>query len=121
MGWRTIVVGIDGSDASRCALKRAAELAIAADARLVVASAAPVIDETTLQLGEYVDHVGVEAETDLELGEAAASVVAAAEKYEADLIVVGTGEPDLFGRHVPRSVSQSVARRAHCDVLITRS
>ena len=142
MSWRTIVVAVDDSDASRRALRRAAEIAIATHAKLVVTSAAPVLKgivgsrgigphdpvdppeahEATLELAEeYLEQVGVEAETDLEFGEAAASVVAAADKYEADLIVVGTREPGFFGRHLHGRVSQSVARKARCDVLITHS
>ena len=41
-----------------------------------------------------------------------------ADQHHADLIVVGTGEPGLLERLLGGSVSQGVARRAHCDVLI---
>ena len=41
-----------------------------------------------------------------------------AEERDADLVVVGTREPSVLERLLGRSVSQSVSRQAHCDVLI---
>ena len=41
-----------------------------------------------------------------------------AERRGADLIVVGTRQPGLLERLLEGSVSQGVARRAGCDVLI---
>ena len=51
-------------------------------------------------------------------GDAADEIVVAADEHKADLIVVGTREPGALGRILAGSVSQSVARKAHCDVLI---
>jgi len=47
-------------------------------------------------------------------------IIAAAEKRQADMIVVGTSEPGLISRLLGLSVSENVQRRAHCDVLIVR-
>jgi nucleotide-binding universal stress UspA family protein len=57
---------------------------------------------------EFVDVVGQPAHELIEL----------AEQHDADLIVVGTGEPGFLERLLGGSVSQDVARRARCDVLI---
>jgi nucleotide-binding universal stress UspA family protein len=48
----------------------------------------------------------------------AETIVQLAEEREADLIVVGTREPNVLERLLGQSVSPSVSRRAHCDVLI---
>jgi nucleotide-binding universal stress UspA family protein len=64
------------------------------------------------------DEQGVSAEYDVGLGDPADVILAAAEKRHADLIVVGTSEPGLVPRLLGLSVSESVQRRAHSDVLI---
>jgi nucleotide-binding universal stress UspA family protein len=52
------------------------------------------------------------------VGQPSAEIVDVAERRGADLIVVGTREPGFLERLLEGSVSQGVARRAHCDVLI---
>jgi nucleotide-binding universal stress UspA family protein len=51
-------------------------------------------------------------------GEPGQELVDAAEQRHADLIVVGTRDPGFLERLLGGSVSQDVARRARCDVLI---
>jgi nucleotide-binding universal stress UspA family protein len=51
-------------------------------------------------------------------GEPAQELVEAAEQRQAGLIIVGTREPGFLERLLGGSVSQDVARRARCDVLI---
>jgi nucleotide-binding universal stress UspA family protein len=51
-------------------------------------------------------------------GEPVHELVAAAEDRHADLIVVGTREAGFLERLLGGSVSEGVARRASCDVLI---
>jgi nucleotide-binding universal stress UspA family protein len=46
------------------------------------------------------------------------TLVDLAEQEDADLIVVGTREPGIVERLLGQSVSQSVSRQAHRDVLI---
>jgi nucleotide-binding universal stress UspA family protein len=52
------------------------------------------------------------------LGDPVDLILQAAEKGNADLMVVGTSEPSLIARLLGLSVSENVQRRAHCDVLI---
>jgi nucleotide-binding universal stress UspA family protein len=51
-------------------------------------------------------------------GDPAQELVDAAEQHQAELIIVGTREPGFLERLFGGSVSQDVARRARCDVLI---
>lgn len=55
------------------------------------------------------------------IGEPVAEIVDVAERSNAGLIVVGTREPGFLERLIGGSVSEGVARRAQCDVLIVHS
>ena len=61
--------------------------------------------------GIPVDFAGV-------VGQPDDAIVDLAEQQDVDLIVVGTREPGFVERLFGGSVSQGIARRAHCDVLI---
>ena len=133
---KTIVVGYDESDGSDRALERAADIAEAFGAQLVVTSVAPVmvggprgggtdpVDSPDLhqeELAHAREHLGtrnVQAEYVPAVGEPADTIVELAEQRNADMIVVGTREPSVVNRLLGQSVSQSVAAHAHCDVLI---
>jgi nucleotide-binding universal stress UspA family protein len=133
---KKIVIGYDATDASERALERAAELAQAFGAELTVTSVAPImvaprsmgaIDPTDTPEEHHEDLVkahgklagrGVKAQYQPALGEPADTIVEVAEKVGADLIVVGTREPNLIQRLLGQSVSEAVQRHAHCDVLI---
>ncbi len=134
---KTIVVGYDGSEASGRALSRVADLAAAFGSTVIVTSVAPVMTGTS-HGGGSVDPTdppeaheslldsakqiladrGVPAEVVLAMGDPADAIVQLAEERGADLIAVGTREPGLLERLLGHSVSSSVQRHAHCDVLI---
>ena len=149
---KTILVGYDGTRGAERALERAAELARAFEAKVVVVSVAtppsaiatpgafglmpyapyptehelggaPQLDEALWErhrerVAALLASGGVAAEFAGVVGVPDDQILAVADQEEADLIVVGTREPGFFERLFSGSVSQSVARRAHCDVLV---
>ena len=134
---KIIVVGYDDTEPAKRALQRAAELAGAFGAKLVVTSVAPVhlpighgatpldpTDSPEMHADELqaaaalLEGLGVAAEYVPAVGEPAETIVQLANDRDADMIVVGTREISIVQRLLGQSVSASVARRANCDVLI---
>src|SRR6185437_5240572 len=133
----TIVVGYDQTPGSQRALERAATLAKALGAKLVVTSVAPLMvsigrsggptdptDTPEMHAKEleaaraYLDGQGITADYRSAVGEPADTIVELANQVGADMIVVGTREPNLIQRLTGQSVSESVTHHAHCDVLL---
>jgi nucleotide-binding universal stress UspA family protein len=133
----TIVVGYDDTPGSRRALERAAMLARALGAKLVVTSVTPVmisagrsagpIDpadrpekhaEELEQARAYLEGQGLEADYRQAIGEPADAIVELADQVDADMIVIGTREPNLIQRLTGQSVSEAVSHHTHRDVLI---
>ena len=133
----TIVVGYDESEPAKRALARTVEMAQAFKAKIVVTSVARVlvpgphgaggidpVDSLELHAEEleharaYLVERGIEAVYLPATGDPADAIVEAAEREDADLIVVGTREPGFLDRLLNGSVSGSVARKSRCDVLI---
>jgi nucleotide-binding universal stress UspA family protein len=136
----TIVVGYDETPGSQRALERAATLARVLEAKLVVTSVAPLmisigrsggpIDPTDTPemhakeldvAREYLEAQGIEADYQRAIGEPADAIVQLAEDRGAEMIVVGSREPNLIQRLTGQSVSESVSHHAHCDVLIVHT
>ena len=136
---KTIVVGYDDTESAKRALARAAELATAFNAKVIVTSVAQVLVGAAAARGigpldpvdppelhrEELKHAAaflgerdIDAEYSVALGDPATEILELAESRGADLIVVGTREARLLERLIDPSVSGSVQRRAHCDVLI---
>jgi nucleotide-binding universal stress UspA family protein len=134
---KTILIGYDETEPSKRALERSVELAEKFGSKLIVTSVAPVLIGSTRSAGpiDPVDSVDrhkeeladaraflegrkVAAEYVPAVGEPADTIVELADERHVDLIVVGTREPNVLERLLGQSVSQSVSRQAHCDVLI---
>jgi nucleotide-binding universal stress UspA family protein len=137
MKLKTIVVGFDDTAPARRALERAADLAEAFGAKLVVTSVAPVLVGVSRSAGaidptdspkehreqlkdarKLLEARGIEADYVPALGEPAGTIVELADDRDADLIVVGTREPGILERLLGQSVSERVAHQAHRDILI---
>ncbi len=134
---KTIVVGYDETEPSRRALERAASLAKAFEAKLVVTSVAPVatsaggfsvgadpVEPAADHLAElaqarsYLEGEGLSADYVEAVGHEAESILAAARERSADMIVVGSRELNVLQRLLGQSVSDAISHGARCDVLI---
>jgi len=134
---KKILVGYDGTPESERALDRTAQLAQAFEAEVIVLSVARALapagrgvglvdtadpleayDDLVAQAANRLAELGVDAERVTALGPPARTIVQAAESRSADLIVVGARDLNALERLVAGSVSDAVAHRAPCDVLI---
>ena len=146
--YKTIVVGVDGSDTARAAMLKAADLAKLTGARvhLVTASArgyladlaaiepmgAGVLDalqaaesevasasqKMLARAAEEVGERGVDVEAHLVDAAPADAIIDVAQTVGADLIIVGNKGMRGTKRYVLGSVPNSVAHHAPCDVTI---
>jgi nucleotide-binding universal stress UspA family protein len=130
---RTLVVGYDGSDASRRALARARELGIDYRALVIVAvvpdihSAGMGADlggtqlDTERVLGEareLLDGDNASVETRTAVGDPAIVLVDVAREVDAQLLIVGRRGADFVRRTLLGSVAQRIVEHAPCDVLV---
>jgi nucleotide-binding universal stress UspA family protein len=123
---RTILVAYDDPESKT--LARAADLASALGATLIVTNVAPADRHEDADAAGYgherleqaravLAERGVEAELVQSAGQPAEAIVALADERDVDLIVVGMRKKGFFERLVEGSVAQDVMRRATCDVL----
>jgi universal stress protein A len=134
---KRIVIGYDATPEAERALERAAELARAFGAEVIVTSIAPVLASAGRSIGPYdpadppeahaaqlqaaattLERLGVHAETVPGVGTPAPAIAELAEERAADLIVVGGRHLNALERLLGGSVSDGVAHRAGCDVLV---
>jgi nucleotide-binding universal stress UspA family protein len=106
----SIVVGVDGSTASRSALEAALDIGrrLAAPVRMLAATG-----------GKPVDFEGLKDVTDLEWDEQRPVRALVEASRRADLVVVGSR--GLHGLAALGSVSERVAHEADCSVLVVRA
>ena len=142
-----IVVGTDGSDTAKQAVREATELAKNTGASLDIVSAydpvpssrlreerleAPADIEHTVNPSEDVDATLAEAAKDAEAagvtvrtfarqGEPADAILDVAEEEKADLIVVGNKGMTGAKRFLLGSVPNKVSHHAPCNVMIVRT
>src|SRR5262249_17990455 len=146
--YKTIVVGVDGSETARAALLKAADLGKLTGARvhIVTASARGVLAELVAiepmaagaiealtsaesevesasaallaRLADEVGARGVAVETHVMDSAPADAIIDVAQEVGADLIVVGNRGMRGTKRYVLGSVPNSVAHHAPCDVTI---
>ena len=121
--YRSVLVGTDGSATAARAVAKAAALAEACGATLLVATVAdaergaPVLEEVTAGLA------GLEApvRTQLLSGDPADALVTFAAQAQVDVIVVGNKGMAGAKRFLLGSVPNRVSHRAGCDVLIVHT
>lgn len=143
----SIVVGTDGSDTAKEAVKQATELASTVGATVFLVSAYEPVPEGRLRderqdvpadlqwmvnpredvestLDEGSDRIkssGVEVETFAREGDPADAILDVAEEKGADLIVVGNKGMSGAKRFVLGSVPNKVSHHAPCSVMIIRT
>jgi nucleotide-binding universal stress UspA family protein len=143
----SIVVGTDGSDTAKEAVRQAVELARSVGGELLLVSAyQPVsrvtVNRETAQMPEDVqwmvsareevtsilteaahsaEEAGVSAQTFPRQGDPADAILDVAEERDADLIVVGNKGMTGAKRFLLGSVPNRVSHHAPCSVLIIRT
>lgn len=144
-GYKTVVVGTDGSDSSMRAVERAGQLASGPDAKLIVASAyIPAAEDTRAAdllkdegyklsgnapiyelLRDARDRAKASGATNVEeravQGAPVDALVELAEEVGADLLVVGNVGLNTIAGRLLGSVPANVARRSKTDVLIVHT
>jgi len=143
----SIVVGTDGSETAKEAVRQATELAKGLDAALYIVSAYEPVPESRLrserkdapddlqwsinpredveatlnQAAEEIQADGVKVETFPREGDPADAILDVAEERNADLIVVGNKGMTGAKRFLLGSVPNKVSHHAPCSVLIIRT
>jgi nucleotide-binding universal stress UspA family protein len=144
-GYKTVVVGTDGSDSSLRAVERAGHLASGPDAKVIVATAYfPASEDTRAAdllkdegykmagnapiyaiLREARDRAKEAGATNIEeraiVGAPVDALVDLAEEVGADLLVVGNVGLSTIAGRLLGSVPANVARRSKSDVLIVHT
>ena len=144
-GYRTVVVGTDGSDSSLRAVDRAASIAAGDSGKLIVATAYfPADDDVRAQdmlkdegykmsgnapiyaiLREARERAKAAGAEDIEerpiVGAPVDALVDLAEEVQADLLVVGNVGLSTIAGRLLGSVPANVSRRSKIDVLIVHT
>src|SRR5262245_55345084 len=143
----SMVVGTDGSETAKEAVRQATDLAKRLDARIHLVSAYEPVPEGRLrderqqvpddmqwmvnpredvnnvlhQAGEKIQQAGVEVHTHAREGDPADAILDVAEEQQAGLIVVGNKGMTGAKRFLLGSVPNKVSHHAPCSVMIIRT
>jgi nucleotide-binding universal stress UspA family protein len=143
----SIVVGTDGSETAKEAVRQATELATRVDAKIHLVSAYEPVPEGRLrderqqvpddmhwmvnpredvnnvlhEAGEQIQQTGVEVDTHAREGDPADAILDVAEEQQAGLIVVGNKGMTGAKRFLLGSVPNKVSHHAPCSVMIIRT
>jgi nucleotide-binding universal stress UspA family protein len=142
---KTIVVGTDASTSALDAVAQAAELAAAANAELHIVSVASLARDLALrgvsplaipdnydadaiavaqgtveQARTVAEKAGARATTHVLDGDPAGALVDFCDKYQADLLVLGSHGLTGAARFLIGSVTNRCVHHAHCSVLVAR-
>jgi nucleotide-binding universal stress UspA family protein/nitrite reductase/ring-hydroxylating ferredoxin subunit len=128
MGYRTIVIGTDGSATSYRAQQKAVRFARKVGANLVITCASwpgAVTRVDALRIlakaRDSAERYGVTAETEARVGEPGETIARVAGDVRADLIAVGDVGMGKARRLRLGGVAERTAHSAPCDVLIVRT
>ncbi|WP_227935135.1 universal stress protein [Alkalihalobacillus deserti] len=142
LDYQTILVAVDGSTESELALQKAITLAVKEEAKLIISYIIDIRTYASIEhydptLTEQAEKFGVnllkkyqkdatdagvfDVETVLDHGSAKVKIPKdIATKFNVDLIIAGATGINAVERILIGSVSENIARRAKCDVLIVR-
>ena len=121
--YRTVLVGTDGSTTATRAVTRAAELAAASEAELIVAyvgdaaQGARVLDHVVASLAA----TSLLPQTRVLAGDPADALLRLAAAEHVDVIVVGNKGMTGAQRFLLGSVPNKISHRASCDVLVVHT
>ncbi len=125
MGYRTIVVGTDGSETATRALDKATRLAKHVEGQLVIVCATSNIglhdyaaEKILAEASARVEGAGVKAVPQFREGAPEKVIVDLASEHEADLIVIGNVGMGKARRFRLGPIPERIATGAPCDVLI---
>src|SRR5256885_1386539 len=127
MPYARVLVGTDGSPTAAIAERVATQLAKASDGEVVVVTAYAdaggkgEAERAVAAAGEVAQGAGVRVQTQVVEGEPAAAITEAADRGDADLMVVGDvgmGGPKRFRLG---GVADRVSHDMPCDLLIVRT
>lgn len=127
MGYRTILIGTDGSDTAFRAQRAAARFAKLVGGKLMIASAYRpeqndrLVEEMLGYAAEAARREGIEVDTAMAEGQPASVMKRLAERAGADLIVVGSVGMGRARRFRLGAIAEETAHEAPCDVLIVRT
>jgi nucleotide-binding universal stress UspA family protein len=136
-----ILLAYDGSDASKIALTKAADLAKASSAVLHILAVGRIpeyaqtvseVEEAKEQANAFYSNVtdeairnlsqrGITATPHMEFGKPGDVILRVAEDLKADLVVLGTNPHSALRRRFLGATVDKVVDHAHCSVLVIKS